>query len=221
MRRDCLLRKEACVSHIGLGQDTEALITRCNRGEQRAWEEFYATYHGMISAAVRRLPGPVGEDTEDIVQEVFLHLFKALRNYDPLRPLEAYILEIARRVKISRLRVGAAAKRGGLNPGHRRVDAHDGEEEGAGTVHVRYQGADQEQLLMEAEESRLLRRALRAVSEHCRQLLAYRFERGLSYKEIAETLDEKEGTLRVRLQRCLSSLARHFAEIGSEEGGRR
>jgi RNA polymerase sigma-70 factor, ECF subfamily len=221
MRRDCLLRKEACVFHVGLDYDTEALITRCNRGEQRAWEEFYAAYHGMISTAVRRLPGPAGEDAEDIVQEVFLHLFKALRNYDPLRPLEAYILEIARRVKISRLRRGAAAKRGGLNPEHRRVDAHDGANEGTGTVQVRYLGSDQEQLLMDAQEMRLLRRALRAVSESCRVLLAYRFEKGLSYKEIAESLHEKEGTLRVRLQRCLSSLARHFEEIGSEEGGRR
>lgn len=207
--------------HRGPGNDTESLIRRCNQGEQRAWEEFYAAYHGMISLAVRRLPGPASEDTDDVVQEVFLHLFKALRNYDPSRPVEAYILEIARRVTISRLRMGAAAKRGGLNPGNRRVDAHGGEEGEAGTIQVKYQGADQEQLLMDAQEGRLLHMALKAVSESCRRLLALRFEQGLSYREIAETLNEKEGTLRVRLQRCLSALARHFAVINSEEGGTR
>jgi RNA polymerase sigma-70 factor (ECF subfamily) len=175
----------------------------------------------MISVAIRRLPGQPGEDVEDVIQEVFLHLFKALQHYDPLRPLEAYIVEIARRVKINRVRMGAAAKRGGLNPRHRRVDAHGSSDEGAGTVQVSATGPDQERLLMHAQEASLLRTALRAISEACRRLLAYRFDNGLSYKEIADALQEKEGTLRVRLQRCLSSLARHYADMDSEQGSGR
>lgn len=206
---------------VGPDSYTSALVARCNKGEQRAWEEFYSRYHAMISAAVRRLWGAVEDDTEDIVQEVFLNLFKALRNYDPMRPLEAYILEIARRAKISHLRSRTAVKRGGLNPGHRRVDVHDCSAEGPGTVQLASEQTDQEQRLMEAEEARLLRKALQALSESCRKLLAHRFEQGLSYREIAETLDEKEVTLRVRLQRCLSALARHYSGMAPEEGGNR
>jgi RNA polymerase sigma-70 factor (ECF subfamily) len=175
----------------------------------------------MISLVVRRFHGTGSDDREDVVQEVFLHLFKALRNYDPTRPLEAYLVEIARRVKISHLRTAAAAKRGGLNPGHLPIDSHDCREGREGAVQVASVESDQEQRLMEAEEASLLRKALRAVSDSCRKLLAYRFEQGLSYKQIAEVLDEKEGTLRVRLQRCLSSLARHYSGLAPEEEGNR
>jgi len=175
----------------------------------------------MVATAVRRNRGADEADMEDVVQEVFINLIKALRNYDPMRPLEAYILEIARRVKISYLRSASAAKRGGPNPGRRRVDLHDRLADDVGAVQVAARQPGQEQRLMEAQEAGLLRRALQNVSENCRKLLAYRYDRGLSYKEIAETLGEKEGTLRVKLQRCLTALAQHYSGIESGERGKR
>jgi len=158
---------------------------------------------------------------EDVVQEVFISLIKALRTYDPMRPLEVYILEIARRVKISCLRSASTAKRGGPNPGSRRVGLHDRpmDEDAGGAVQLAAQQPGQEQRLMEAQEAGFLRRALQSLSENCRKLLAYRYDQGLSYKEIAGTLGEKEGTLRVRLQRCLAALAQHYSGIESGERG--
>jgi RNA polymerase sigma-70 factor (ECF subfamily) len=170
----------------------------------------------MITFAVKKWCRPGLEEVEDIVQEVFINLFKALRQYDPARPIETYILEITRRVRISRFRRRTAQKRGGSNPGSVRIDAHDCGGEGD-SVSVAASGEDQETTLLKAQERKLLRQAIGALSEVCRRLLGMRYDEGLSYKEIAENLGAKEGTLRVRVQRCLSALEKIYSGISPQE----
>ena len=194
-----------------------SLIQRCNRGDKRAWEELYARYSGSVSRAVGRLGSGDPQETEDLVQEVFLHLFKALRKYDPSRPLEAYILEIARRVRISKYRRNSAAKRGGRECTTMPLDAHDGGE--AGYIMIPSPEGNQEAALIKAQESGLLRKALKTLSESCRKLLAMRYHKDLSYKELSTEFGAKEGTLRVRVQRCLSALARHHGKLVQEQEG--
>jgi RNA polymerase sigma-70 factor (ECF subfamily) len=210
------IRKDLYVATFGQGEDTRSLVARCNLGEKRAWEEFYTKYFGMVSAAVKRMSRSESDEVEDTVQEVFLHLFKALETYDPARSLEAYILQIARRVRISRYRHAAAAKRGGTNPNHAPINAHDCRDREQ-YVSVADCGQDQETQLIRAEEARALREALNLISEACRKLLGFRYDQGLSYKEMAAVLNEKEASLRVRVQRCLSSLGRSYSQLSSEE----
>ncbi len=194
-----------------------SLILRCNSGDRLAWEEFYGKYAGLVSMAVTRLGTGDPNETEDLVQEVFIHLFGALRKYDRTRPIETYILAIARRVGISRYRRNTAAKRGGSVRSMMPLDAHDGGE--GGFVMLPSRESNPEEALIGAQQTGLIRRAVKTLSEGCRKLLAMRYDKGLSYKEISEALDVREGTLRVRVQRCLSSLARTYAELALEEGG--
>jgi RNA polymerase sigma factor (sigma-70 family) len=198
------------------GDDIRTLVSRCNRGDKQAWEEFYAMYFNMVSAAVKRISRSEPDETEDTVQEVFIHLFKALKHYDPARSLEAYILEIARRVRISRYRYGAAAKRGGANPHPRNVNAHDSAD-GEQYVSIRSSNPNQEMQMIQAEEARMLRKALGLISEGCRELLRLRYDQGLSYQEVGEILRAKEGSLRVRVQRCLAALGRSYSRVSSGE----
>jgi RNA polymerase sigma-70 factor, ECF subfamily len=187
------------------------LVKRCNRGERVAWDEFYRRYLGMVTAVVRKLGFDAPEEVEDTVQDIFLSLFAALRNYDENRPLEAYILEIARRVRISRLRSQTALKRG-RGTQTVRVDPHDTGGE-AGYVVIPASTPDPEARLAAAQETGMLRRALTAISERCRELLALRYDGGLSYKEMAERVGTKEATLRVQTQRCLSALGREYDSV--------
>ena len=203
---------------MALSEEMESLIQRCNQGDKRAWEEFYGRFHGLVLSVVKKYGNAGSDDLEDMTQEVFIHLFKALQTYDMSRPIEAYVLTIARRVRISRLRKTSALKRGGGNPGSAMVDALDGDEEG-NSVSVASPADDQETLLIKAQERRLVQRALNALSDACRNILAMRYEQGLSYKHIAAHLAVKEGTLRVRVQRCLSSLSGIYSTILSEEAG--
>jgi RNA polymerase sigma-70 factor, ECF subfamily len=191
------------------GNGLQSLIERCNRGDKQAWEEFYTTYFGLVSSVARRYSSQA-HDAEDIIQEVFLSLFGALKRYDPTRSIEAYILEIARRVRIGRYRKASAAKRAG-NPAP--LDVHGGDTE---KEFIAMTSADegQENLLIQAQEKERLRAALRAISQDCRELLELRYDRALSYKEIADILKTREVTLRSRLQRCLASLSKHYSKLG-------
>jgi RNA polymerase sigma-70 factor (ECF subfamily) len=170
----------------------------------------------MVRCAVARSFRSRPEEIEDGVQETFIRLFRALHQYDPSRPIETYILEIARRVAISRFRNVSAVKRGGLNPGHAIVDPQDAGGE-AGYVCLTSRGESQEEALMREQDARLLRKALEKLSEFCKTLLAMRYDAELTYKDIAAQLDMREGTLRVKVQRCLSALAARYREVSLGE----
>lgn len=196
-------------------EQMDSLIKRCNQGDKEAWNQFYARYVGVIAKAVSRYSHSAVETTDDLVQEVFIQLFKALRSYDSSRPVEAYILEIAKRVGISRFRRGSAAKRGGATAAPLPISAH-GEGE-AGYIVIGAPEEDQESALIKANAVRALRKALQSLTDACRSLLSLRYEKGLSYAEIAQLLEVKEGTLRVRVQRCLSTLAQRYTGLTPEE----
>jgi RNA polymerase sigma-70 factor (ECF subfamily) len=194
-------------------QALAALIERCNDGDRRAWEELYSRYHPLVARVVSRYGSPELGDSEDAIQEVFFNLFMALRHYDPSRPLEAYVLEIARRVRVSMYRKQVAAKRGGTSRGIVPLDAHNGSE--GGYIAIAAPQKDQEAELSERQEVRLLRAALAALSESCKRLLELRYDKSLRFKEMAEILGEKEGALRVKVQRCVASLGRKFTALKS------
>lgn len=192
--------------------DEAALIRRCNEGDEKAWEQLYGRYAGTVSRVARRYCSRASRDPEDLVQEVFLHLFKALKEFDSARPLDPFVLEIARKVCISGLRRDAAEKRGGRNPGHLSLDHSDTVHE-KGPLEVSSDADDAETALMKAQEVRLLRNALSLLSDACRRLLELRYERGLSYAEMTESTDVREGTLRVQVLRCLSALGREYERL--------
>ena len=192
----------------------DSLVQRCNRGDKQAWEEFYATYFGLVSSVAKRYSSQAN-DAEDIIQEVFVNLFKALKQYDPGRPIETYILEIARRVRIGRYRKASAAKRAG-NPVPIDFWGSDSER---GFIAVASADENQEDSLIRAQEKSLLRKALNGISQNCRDLLALRYDRALSYKQIADMLRVKEVTLRSQSQRCLASLSKSYSKLALSGGG--
>ncbi len=217
MRRSQTILREFNLADSFGNTDDVALIARCNKGDRYAWEEFYRKYLPLIRCAVKRFAQ--SDDMEDLTQEVFIQLFKALKQYDATRHLEAYIMEIARRVAIGHYRRTSASKRGGRNP-FSRVNALDDSHE-PGYVSIPAPGEDQEANLITAQEKGLLRAALQTLSEACRNLLGFRYDQGLSYKEIGEVLKVKEATLRVQVARCLSDLARGYAAVDLREAPNR
>jgi len=172
------------------------LVERCNGGDEEAWQEFWSRYHNKISIAVRRLCPSTSGEVEDIVQEVFFHLFMALKSYDPARPIEAYILGIARKVAISYIRKESAAKRNISSTAGWAIDPplcpHP------------------EESFTKAQESQLLRESLNELSEDSRRLIEMKYCEGLSYNEISSRSGVKEVTLRAQVSRSLSTLSKIY-----------
>src|SRR5882672_2716979 len=83
--------------------DEAEIIRRCLEGEERAHRELMARYERPVfSVAMRMLRQR--EDAEDVTQETFVRMFRALERYDPSRPFSAWLFTIATRLCIDHLR---------------------------------------------------------------------------------------------------------------------
>jgi RNA polymerase sigma-70 factor (ECF subfamily) len=81
-----------------------ALLARIAHGEQQAFAQCMKEYGGLVWGIARRF-SPTRADAEDAAQDVFLHLWRNARHFDPGRGSEAvFIATLARRVLISRFR---------------------------------------------------------------------------------------------------------------------
>jgi RNA polymerase sigma-70 factor, ECF subfamily len=154
-------------------QDTllRRAIVSAKRGDQNALHFLYVRYaddvRGFVQSIVRD-----PHDAEDITQNVFAKLMKAILKYEEREvPFAAWILRVARNAALDHLR----AKR--LVP----------------CEEVRTSDEGYEQIGFERSQS--LRQALETLPEEQREVLVLRHVAGLSPGEIAERLDKTEGSI--------------------------
>jgi RNA polymerase sigma-70 factor, ECF subfamily len=82
----------------------KTILERVAGGEAQAFEDCVEVYGGLIWSMARRR-GLKKEDSEDIVQDVFLELWRSARRYDPTLASEpAFVAMISRRRLIDNLR---------------------------------------------------------------------------------------------------------------------
>jgi RNA polymerase sigma-70 factor, ECF subfamily len=146
-------------------------IVTAKRGDQSALHFLYVRYaddvRGFVQSIVRD-----PHDAEDITQNVFAKLMKAILKYEEREvPFAAWILRVARNAALDHLR----AKR--LVP----------------CEEVRTSDEGYEQIGFERSQS--LRQALETLPEEQREVLVLRHVAGLSPGEIADRLDKTEGSI--------------------------
>ena len=170
-----------------------ATLEACKRGDAHAFRRLVELHERPVHGLCVALAGAA--DGEDLAQETFLRVYKAIRGFDPAGPatLRAWILTIARRLCADRARhvnlgVEVAAAAGGVLP-----DAAD-------------PAADPEALLGAAGLQARLRRAVAALPEEQRAVLVLREWDDLDYEEIAAIENVPVGTIRSRLSRAREAL---------------
>jgi RNA polymerase sigma-70 factor, ECF subfamily len=154
------------------------------------FDEFY----GPLLRYLRAL-GLNAHDGEEVVQEVFIALFRHLRQAKPRHNLRSWVFRVAHNL---------ALKQYNRNRQHaRRVVEVDG------AVEETYAdpSPNPEQQLMSRERQRRLRAVLEALPERDRWCLYLRAE-GLRYREIGEVLGISLGAVSMLLARSLSRLGR-------------
>ena len=181
-----MLEASAAVTTTGAVTDKQlgkALIERRPEAMPAAWRRYYPMVHRML----RRALGAQA-DIEDVVQEVFLSLFRsapALRDSDALRP---FVIGITRHTlrqeykrKTRRLHLAAAY--------HPLVD-NTPFGSGPATSYAIIK----------------LKRLLLRLTEQERASLVFRFGHGMTVTEVAEALGVSEPTAKRRLLRARESL---------------
>jgi RNA polymerase sigma-70 factor (ECF subfamily) len=161
---------------------SEGLLRRLTAGDQQALGEFYDRYAGLVNGLALRILRNSTE-AEDVVQEVFVQVWRQAERYDPARgSAEAWLCTIARSRALDRLR--------------RRTSRREDREEAApGTSAV-----------PKTEEALAVRKALSTLSEDQRVALELAYYEGLTQSEIAERLGEPLGTIKTRIRTAMIRL---------------
>jgi RNA polymerase sigma-70 factor, ECF subfamily len=173
------------------------LVRRCLTGDEQAYRELVQRYERQVYSVAMRMVR-VREDAEDLTQETFVRMFRALDRYDPTRPFPAWLLTIAARLSIDHLR-------------RRRVKTQPLVRSEPGSleeqiVEVEDPGFGPDELLVRQEESESAAALIGALPEHYRIVVVLRHQQGLAYEEIAEALHLPLGTVKARIHRARAIL---------------
>ncbi len=167
------------------GDDEDgALVRRARAGDRAALAALFERHHRRVFRSaylVTRSP----EAADDIVQLVFLELFKALNTFDPRRPFVPWLYRIAHNVSMDFLK-----RERYRQPMTLLADTTPGPTGETGRAEMR---AD-------------VRPALDALSAEHREALVLRYYIGLSEHEMADVLGVRPGTVKSRLHRALRAL---------------
>ena len=99
----------------------ELTLRRAQRGDDRAWRALIERYQAPVHALIwRLLAGRSRHRVEDLVQETFVRVLRALPNWDLAGPasLQTWILTIATRLTLNELRSRARIEWHGVELGH-------------------------------------------------------------------------------------------------------
>jgi RNA polymerase sigma-70 factor (ECF subfamily) len=178
----------------------EALMRDLASGQQDAIGLLYARYAPTIlGMAAQALGRPTAED---IVQDVFLAVWKNASTYDPKRgPVRPWLLQIAH------FRIANELRRKSRRP---QVQA---DPDGERLASVPEPGPGQSEEVWNAYRNSALRRALEELPPPQRQALGLAFFEQLSHDEIASALKLPLGTAKSRIRAGLRSLRVRLAPL--------
>ena len=166
------------------------LVAGCKRGEQAAWDELVNRFSRYVYAISTQAYGMRQHDAEDIFQEVFARIYERLDELRDEGAIRPWIGTLTRRLCIDRLRAGAHEHLDEEPMDHREIDR------------------ETEEAMERLDESFEIHELLRALPEHCGEILDRFFARDESYAAIGEALGLAPGTVASRISRCLGRLRR-------------
>lgn len=171
------------------GERWGALMAAAQAGDTAAYRELLTAITPYLRALASRIVGP-GE-VEDAVQDALLTVHVIRHTYDPSRPFKPWLVTIAKRKYVDRLR-----RRGRRNA--REVMLEPGVTEGV--VAANQDGA--------ALDGGAVRRAVERLPSRQREAVQLlRFEE-LSVSEAAARSGQSEGALKVAMHRAVATLRR-------------
>ena len=181
-------------------QEIDALIERCLRGDQAAWEEIVRQHRRKVFNIAYKFVGR-HDQAEDLTQDVFLKLYKSLDTFDRRANFQTWLVSVSRNLCIDHYR-SIRKEREVVN---REVDPSEL------TPAAPERSAQAE--LEQRDRVQLLRQALHQLPPPLRMAVMLRDIQELSYQEIARRLALPEGTVKSRINRGRTELARQFQRL--------
>ncbi len=181
-----------------------ALVRRCVAGDAAAWEELVQRFHRRVYNICYRFTGSA-DDADDLTQEVFIKMYRTLNAYDLERgAFMTWMATLARNLLVDHFR---------KSKGDRLTDSIDAApvaDEDGQTLgeHLQDPGLGPQSRVESGETQRIVQHALQKLSPDLREAVILRDLQDMDYREIAIALKVPEGTVKSRINRGRTELAR-------------
>ncbi len=188
-------------------QAVAALLRRCLAGDAAAWERLVEQNNRRIFNLCYRFTGS-RDEAEDLTQEVFIKMYRTLSSYDVQRgAFTTWVTTVTRNLLVDHFR---KRKMDRMTDS---LDAGSGpEEEGLSLAEkLADGGVAPDRHVGRRETQELVQQALGKLSPELREAVILRDLQDMDYKEIARALNVPEGTVKSRINRGRTELARLLA----------
>lgn len=186
-----------------------ALVTALQAGAETAYEELIHLYQQPVYNLVYRLLPDPG-DASDVVQEVFLKIFRNISNFRAQSSLKTWVYRIA---------LNEAQNRRRWFGRHRRHEVDlDREDDHARSIQdsLSDRASSPFDLMLGTETQEKIEEALQKLSPNFREAVVLRDIEELTYDQIAEILNLNMGTVKSRILRGREALRK---QLMTEESG--
>ena len=187
------------------GDALETLIQRCLRGDQLAWELIVRQYWRKVFNIAYKFVGK-HDAAEDLAQDIFLKIFKSLNMFDRRANFQTWLISVSRNLCIDHYR--------SVRKERETIDRDIDPNELSPASHELSPMAHLEQ----RDRVVLLRHALAELPDTLKTAVLMRDIQEMTYQEIADRLHLPEGTVKSRINRGRTELARHVKRMVDSTG---
>lgn len=177
-------------------------ISRAKLGDIDAFTEIVdAYYRRCLRFARATLRNP--DDAEDMVQEAFIRLYRALPRYEERARFESWLFQI----------LGNCCRSANTAFGRQGARAVDDD---AALERIAAPAASVDRI--EDDWGDAVRRALSDVPVYNREIFLLHYVEGFSYEEIERMTGVKQSALKMRVKRASDALRKHLAPVAARGG---
>lgn len=197
-------------------RDVDAdLVARVQRGDKRAFDLLVLKYQRRIMRLLSRMVNDAGE-IEDVAQETFIKAYRALPQFRGDSAFYTWLYRIA--INTARNWQASSNRRPSL------INSYEGEDgETFSPIDNLTDISTPESEMVSRQVVEAVNAAISALPEELRTAIVLREIEGMSYEDIAETMDCPIGTVRSRIFRAREAIAtelRPVRESGDTDRGR-
>jgi RNA polymerase sigma-70 factor (ECF subfamily) len=204
MPGDASVHRNLAERRLEDAQVVQQLIRRCLAGDAMAWEQIVQRHHRRIYNLCYRFTGSA-HDAEDLTQEVFIKMYRTLETYKIERgAFFTWVTTMTRNLLVDHFR------RTKQDRATDSLDAGVSADEDSQTIgeQIPDGGALPDDLQKTREAQQMVHAALQKLSPELREALILRDLQDMDYREIATALKVPEGTVKSRINRGRTELAR-------------
>ena len=180
-----------------LNRESIALMSRVANGDADAFAALVALHEHAVIGTCAKMLGNI-DDAHDIAQHVFLRVWKSAPRYQPTAKFTTWLFTITRNLVFNHTRSTRRA----------RFVSIDADEDNEAKQHVNraVSTTTPSDSALEAELSSAIDNAIAHLPESQRLAVILRRYEGLSYEEIAETMDSSVSAIKSLLFRARAQL---------------